>query len=60
MLNEDQASCEKLFVKKPSSKHRNATLQEDNGVSRGDAPEHHWPRDETSGLKTHILVVISD
>lgn len=33
MLNEDQASCEKLFVKKPSSKHRNSTLQEDSGVS---------------------------
>uniref|UniRef100_A0A8D3CT95 Protein phosphatase, Mg2+/Mn2+ dependent, 1J n=1 Tax=Scophthalmus maximus TaxID=52904 RepID=A0A8D3CT95_SCOMX len=24
MLNEDQASCEKLFVKKPSGKHRNS------------------------------------
>ncbi len=35
MLNEDQASCEKLFVKKPSSKHRNSTLLEDNGVSEG-------------------------
>lgn len=35
MLNEDQASCEKLFVKKPSGKHRNSTLQEDNGVSKG-------------------------
>ncbi len=33
MLNEDQASCEKLFVKKPSGKHRNSTLLEDNGVS---------------------------
>lgn len=33
MLNEDQASCEKLFVKKPSSKHRNSTLLEDNRVS---------------------------
>lgn len=31
MLNEDQASCEKLFVKKPSGKHRNSTLLEDNG-----------------------------
>lgn len=35
MLNEDQASCEKLFVKKPSGKHRNSTLLEDNGVSEG-------------------------
>lgn len=33
MLNEDQASCEKLFVKKPSGKHRNSTLLEDNRVS---------------------------
>lgn len=33
MLNEDQASCEKLFVKKPNSKHRNSTLLEDNRVS---------------------------
>lgn len=34
MLNEDQASCEKLFVKKLSGKHKNnSTLQEDNGVS---------------------------
>ncbi len=35
MLNEDQASCEKLFVKKPSGKNRNSTLLEDNGVSEG-------------------------
>lgn len=35
MLNEDQASCEKLFVKKPSSKQRNSSLLEDNGVSEG-------------------------
>lgn len=34
MLNEDQASCEKLFVKKPSGKQRNSTLLEDNRVSR--------------------------
>ena len=40
MLNEDQASCEKLFVKKPSGKHRNSTLQEDNGVSKGRRSEH--------------------
>lgn len=33
MLNEDQASCEKLFVKKSSGKHRNSTLLEDNRVS---------------------------
>lgn len=39
MLNEDQASCEKLFVKKPSGKHRNSTLLEDNGVSEGQAPQ---------------------
>ena len=32
MLNEDQASCEKLFVKKPSGKHRSSPLQEDTGV----------------------------
>ena len=32
MLNEDQASCEKLFVKKPSGKHRSSPLQEDPGV----------------------------
>ncbi|MEQ2248690.1 hypothetical protein ILYODFUR_021532, partial [Ilyodon furcidens] len=31
MLNEDQASCEKLFVRKPSGKHRNSTLVDDNG-----------------------------
>lgn len=38
MLNEDQASCEKLFVKKLSGKHKNnATLQEDNGVRLRDA-----------------------
>lgn len=38
MLNEDQASCEKLFVKKPTGKHRNSTLLEDNGVSEGQTP----------------------
>uniref|UniRef100_A0A8C5DKS3 Protein phosphatase 1H-like n=1 Tax=Gouania willdenowi TaxID=441366 RepID=A0A8C5DKS3_GOUWI len=44
MLNEDQASCEKLFVKKPSGKHRNSTLLEDNGVSRDGTgiPIHFW------------------
>lgn len=36
MLNEDQASCEKLFVRKPSGKHRNSTLVDDNGVSEED------------------------
>uniref|UniRef100_A0A8C7XJ59 Protein phosphatase, Mg2+/Mn2+ dependent, 1J n=1 Tax=Oryzias sinensis TaxID=183150 RepID=A0A8C7XJ59_9TELE len=30
MLNEDQACCEKLFVKKPSGKHRNSTLLDNN------------------------------
>lgn len=35
MLNEDQASCEKVFVKKPSGKHRNSTLLDQNGVSEG-------------------------
>lgn len=35
MLNEDQASCEKVFVKKPSGKHRNSTLLEHSGVSEG-------------------------
>lgn len=40
MLNEDQASCEKLFVKKPSGKHRNSTMLEDNGVSKGQSPKH--------------------
>jgi len=34
MLNEDQASCEKLFVRRPTGKHRNSTLLEDNGVSQ--------------------------
>lgn len=29
MLNEDQASCELLFVKKPSGKQRNSTLLDD-------------------------------
>uniref|UniRef100_A0A8C4IAL3 Protein phosphatase, Mg2+/Mn2+ dependent, 1J n=1 Tax=Dicentrarchus labrax TaxID=13489 RepID=A0A8C4IAL3_DICLA len=55
MLNEDQASCEKLFVKKPSGKHRNSTLQEDNGVSEGQTPEHQnrsqRKRDEISKVK---------
>nr|XP_020481021.1 LOW QUALITY PROTEIN: protein phosphatase 1H-like [Monopterus albus] len=37
MLNEDQASCEKLFVRKPSSKHRNSTLLEDSGDGPGAA-----------------------
>ncbi|XP_033822000.1 protein phosphatase 1H [Periophthalmus magnuspinnatus] len=41
MLNEDQASCEKLFVKKPSGKHRNSTLLEDNGDGTG-IPMHFW------------------
>lgn len=34
VLNEDQASCEKVFVKKPSGKHRNSSMLEDNGVSK--------------------------
>lgn len=42
MLNEDQASCEKLFVKKPSGKHKNnSTLLEDNGDGTG-IPLHFW------------------
>ncbi|XP_043977038.1 protein phosphatase 1H [Gambusia affinis] len=41
MLNEDQASCEKLFVRKPSSKHRNSTLADDNGDNTG-IPLHFW------------------
>ncbi|XP_008278339.1 protein phosphatase 1H [Stegastes partitus] len=41
MLNEDQASCEKVFVKKPSGKHRNSTLLEDNGDGTG-IPLHFW------------------
>lgn len=45
MLNEDQASCEKLFVRKPSGKHRNSTVLEDNGVSEG---------------KTECLIHVSD
>lgn len=36
MLNEDQASCEKLFVRKPSGKHRNSTLLDDKGVRLGE------------------------
>uniref|UniRef100_A0AAX7TXC6 PPM-type phosphatase domain-containing protein n=1 Tax=Astatotilapia calliptera TaxID=8154 RepID=A0AAX7TXC6_ASTCA len=39
MLNEDQASCEKVFVKKPSGKHRNSTLLDQNGVR---IPLHFW------------------
>ncbi|KAM4612895.1 protein phosphatase 1H isoform 2-T2 [Polymixia lowei] len=41
MLNEDQASCEKLYVKKPSSKHRNSTVLEDSGDGTG-IPLHFW------------------
>ncbi|XP_017264012.1 protein phosphatase 1H [Kryptolebias marmoratus] len=41
MLNEDQASCEKLFVRKPSGKHRNSTLLDDNGDGTG-IPLHFW------------------
>ncbi|XP_008407159.1 protein phosphatase 1H [Poecilia reticulata] len=41
MLNEDQASCEKLFVRKPSGKHRNSTLVDDNGDNTG-IPLHFW------------------
>ncbi|XP_056434341.1 protein phosphatase 1H [Gadus chalcogrammus] len=41
MLNEDQASCEKLFVKKPSGKHRSSPLQEDTGDATG-IPLHFW------------------
>ncbi|KAM4583318.1 protein phosphatase 1H [Fundulus diaphanus] len=41
MLNEDQASCEKLFVRKPNSKHRNSTLVDDNGDNTG-IPLHFW------------------
>uniref|UniRef100_A0A1A8FPW5 Protein phosphatase, Mg2+/Mn2+ dependent, 1J n=1 Tax=Nothobranchius korthausae TaxID=1143690 RepID=A0A1A8FPW5_9TELE len=35
MLNEDQASCEKLFVRKPSGKHRNSTMVDDSGDDTG-------------------------
>ncbi|KAJ3602210.1 hypothetical protein NHX12_029969, partial [Muraenolepis orangiensis] len=35
MLNEDQASCEKLYVKKPTGKHRNSTLHQDPGDTTG-------------------------
>ncbi|KAM4740627.1 protein phosphatase 1H [Anableps anableps] len=41
MLNEDQASCEKLFVRKPSGKQRNSTLVDDNGDNTG-IPLHFW------------------
>ncbi|XP_068450963.1 protein phosphatase 1H [Clinocottus analis] len=41
MLNEDQASCEKVFVKKPSGKHRNSSMLEDNGDGTG-IPLHFW------------------
>uniref|UniRef100_A0A3P8WCB1 Protein phosphatase, Mg2+/Mn2+ dependent, 1J n=1 Tax=Cynoglossus semilaevis TaxID=244447 RepID=A0A3P8WCB1_CYNSE len=41
MLNEDQASCEKLFVKKPSGKQKNSTVVEDNGDGTG-IPLHFW------------------
>ncbi|CAL8340560.1 unnamed protein product [Merluccius merluccius] len=41
MLNEDQASCEKLYVKKPTGKHRNSSLQEDTGDTTG-IPLHFW------------------
>ncbi|XP_029103638.1 protein phosphatase 1H isoform X3 [Scleropages formosus] len=35
MLNEDQACCERLFVKKSSGKQRNSVLLEDHGVRIG-------------------------
>ncbi|XP_036388122.1 protein phosphatase 1H [Megalops cyprinoides] len=41
MLNEDQASCELLYVKKISGKQRNSTLLEDNGDGTG-IPLHFW------------------
>lgn len=41
MLNEDQACCEKLFIRKPSGKQRNSTLLEDNGEATG-IPLHFW------------------
>ncbi|KAJ8258396.1 hypothetical protein COCON_G00174080 [Conger conger] len=41
MLNEDQASGELLFVKKPSGKQRNSTLLEDPGDGTG-LPLHFW------------------
>ncbi|XP_061640990.1 protein phosphatase 1H isoform X2 [Phyllopteryx taeniolatus] len=41
MLNEDQASCEKLFVRKPSGKQHNSTLLEDNGDGTG-IPLYFW------------------
>ncbi|XP_060925045.1 protein phosphatase 1H [Limanda limanda] len=41
MLNEDQASSEKLFVRKPSGKHKNSSLLEDNGDGTG-IPLHFW------------------
>ncbi|XP_021464941.1 protein phosphatase 1H [Oncorhynchus mykiss] len=42
MLNEDQASCELLYVKKLSNKkQRNSTLLDDNGDGTG-IPLHYW------------------
>ncbi|KAG9352843.1 hypothetical protein JZ751_017419 [Albula glossodonta] len=41
MLNEDQASCELLFVRKISGKQRNSTLLDDNGDGTG-IPLHFW------------------
>ena len=32
MLNEDQACCEKLLIRKTSGKQRNSNMLEDNGV----------------------------
>ncbi|XP_037107962.1 protein phosphatase 1H [Syngnathus acus] len=41
MLNEDQASCEKVYVRKSSGKQRNSTLLEDNGDGPG-IPLYFW------------------
>ncbi|XP_064161250.1 protein phosphatase 1H [Anguilla rostrata] len=42
MLNEDQASCELLFVKKPSGKQRNSTLLDDTAGDGTGIPLHFW------------------
>uniref|UniRef100_G3NP76 Protein phosphatase, Mg2+/Mn2+ dependent, 1J n=1 Tax=Gasterosteus aculeatus aculeatus TaxID=481459 RepID=G3NP76_GASAC len=52
MLNEDQASCEKVFVKKPSGKHRNSSMLEDNGVSK--VPGHPLKCLDGTGIPLHF------
>ncbi|XP_062327932.1 protein phosphatase 1H [Osmerus eperlanus] len=41
MLNEDQACCEKLLIRKTSGKQRNSTMLEDNGDGTG-IPMFYW------------------